>query len=58
MQLSVFEEYGEEDSVELRNRLEDIRIEMEYPSVWWAWVAGEMCLVFWPELIDPLSHLV
>ncbi|KAL8194407.1 UNVERIFIED_CONTAM: Protein diaphanous 1 [Gekko kuhli] len=37
VQLSVFEEYGEEDSAELRSRLEDIRIEMEYPSsVLWA----------------------
>ncbi|XP_061442111.1 protein diaphanous homolog 1 [Rhineura floridana] len=27
--LQLFEEYGEEDSAELRNRLEDIRIEME-----------------------------
>ncbi|XP_060109936.1 LOW QUALITY PROTEIN: protein diaphanous homolog 1 [Heteronotia binoei] len=29
VQLSVFEEYGEEDSAELRSRLEDIRIEMD-----------------------------
>ncbi|XP_054841487.1 protein diaphanous homolog 1 [Eublepharis macularius] len=29
VQLSVFEEYGEEDSAELRGRLEDIRIEMD-----------------------------
>ncbi|CAM4599482.1 unnamed protein product [Lepidochelys olivacea] len=32
VQLSVFEEHGEEDSEDLRSRLEDIRIEMEYPS--------------------------
>ncbi|KAJ6655472.1 hypothetical protein lerEdw1_005173 [Lerista edwardsae] len=31
VQLLVFEEYGEEDSTELRGRLEEIRIEMEYP---------------------------
>uniref|UniRef100_A0A452IFI2 GBD/FH3 domain-containing protein n=1 Tax=Gopherus agassizii TaxID=38772 RepID=A0A452IFI2_9SAUR len=31
VQLSVFEEHGEEDSEDLRSRLEDIRIEMEYP---------------------------
>ncbi|XP_058030578.1 protein diaphanous homolog 1 isoform X2 [Ahaetulla prasina] len=29
LQLQVFEEYGEEDSAELRGRLEDIRIEMD-----------------------------
>uniref|UniRef100_A0A8C3RZC5 Diaphanous related formin 1 n=1 Tax=Chelydra serpentina TaxID=8475 RepID=A0A8C3RZC5_CHESE len=33
VQLSVFEEHGEEDSEDLRSRLEDIRIEMEYPSI-------------------------
>uniref|UniRef100_A0A8C6X8U5 Diaphanous related formin 1 n=1 Tax=Naja naja TaxID=35670 RepID=A0A8C6X8U5_NAJNA len=33
LQLQVFEEYGEEDSAELRGRLEDIRIEMEYPFI-------------------------
>ncbi|KAJ7338058.1 hypothetical protein JRQ81_010585 [Phrynocephalus forsythii] len=31
VQLQAFEEYGEEDSADLRGRLEDIRIEMEYP---------------------------
>lgn len=31
MQLLAFEEYGEEDSTELRGRLEEIRVEMEYP---------------------------
>uniref|UniRef100_A0A8C0JDX9 Diaphanous related formin 1 n=1 Tax=Chelonoidis abingdonii TaxID=106734 RepID=A0A8C0JDX9_CHEAB len=33
VQLSVFEEHGEEDSEDLRSRLEDIRIEMEYPAI-------------------------
>ncbi|NWX93590.1 DIAP1 protein, partial [Nothoprocta pentlandii] len=31
VQLSIFEEHGEEDSEDLRNRLDEIRIEMEYP---------------------------
>uniref|UniRef100_A0A8D0HFY2 Diaphanous related formin 1 n=1 Tax=Sphenodon punctatus TaxID=8508 RepID=A0A8D0HFY2_SPHPU len=39
VQMSVFEEHGEEDSDELRSRLEDIRIEMEYPSSA-RWTAG------------------
>lgn len=30
--LLLFEEYAEEDSAELKNRFEEIRIEMEYPS--------------------------
>ncbi|EMP35341.1 Protein diaphanous like protein 1 [Chelonia mydas] len=38
VQLSVFEEHGDEDSEDLRSRLEDIRIEMEYPSD--AYLAG------------------
>ncbi|KAI5100671.1 protein diaphanous-like 1-like [Silurus meridionalis] len=32
VQLQVFEEQAEEDSDDLRSRLEDVRIEMEYPS--------------------------
>uniref|UniRef100_A0A8D2LK38 Diaphanous related formin 1 n=1 Tax=Varanus komodoensis TaxID=61221 RepID=A0A8D2LK38_VARKO len=35
VQLQAFEEYGEEDSTELRARLEDVRVEMEYPSFAW-----------------------
>uniref|UniRef100_A0A8C4JBP5 Diaphanous related formin 1 n=1 Tax=Dromaius novaehollandiae TaxID=8790 RepID=A0A8C4JBP5_DRONO len=31
VQLSIFEEHGEEDSEDLRSRLDDVRIEMEYP---------------------------
>lgn len=31
MQLNVFDEQAEDDSDDLRGRLEDIRIEMEYP---------------------------
>ncbi|NWI13922.1 DIAP1 protein, partial [Crypturellus soui] len=31
VQLTIFEEHGEEDSEDLRNRLDEIRIEMEYP---------------------------
>lgn len=31
MQLTVFEEQAEDDSYDLKARLEDIRIEMEYP---------------------------
>uniref|UniRef100_A0A5F8G7E3 Diaphanous related formin 1 n=1 Tax=Monodelphis domestica TaxID=13616 RepID=A0A5F8G7E3_MONDO len=32
VQLAVFDEQGEEDSYDLKGRLEDIRMEMEYPS--------------------------
>ncbi|MCI4381634.1 hypothetical protein PGIGA_G00254250 [Pangasianodon gigas] len=32
VQLQVFDEQAEEDSEDLRSRLEDVRIEMEYPS--------------------------
>lgn len=35
MQLIVFEEQAEDDSEDLKTRLEDIRIEMEYPSENW-----------------------
>lgn len=31
VQLQVFDEQAEEDSEDLRSRLEDVRIEMEYP---------------------------
>lgn len=31
VQLTVFEEQAEDDSEDLKTRLEDIRIEMEYP---------------------------
>lgn len=31
VQLSVFNEHSEEDSYDLRSRLDDIRMEMEYP---------------------------
>lgn len=33
VQLQVFEEQAEEDSEDLRSRLDDVRIEMEYPSL-------------------------
>lgn len=33
IQLKVFNENKEEDSIELSHRLDDIRAEMEYPSV-------------------------
>uniref|UniRef100_A0A8C4J8A6 Diaphanous related formin 1 n=1 Tax=Dromaius novaehollandiae TaxID=8790 RepID=A0A8C4J8A6_DRONO len=37
VQLSIFEEHGEEDSEDLRSRLDDVRIEMEYPfTICWA----------------------
>lgn len=32
VQLSVFDEQAEDDSEDLKARLDDIRIEMEYPS--------------------------
>lgn len=32
VQLTVFDEQAEDDSDDLKGRLEDIRIEMEYPS--------------------------
>ncbi len=31
VQLQVFEEQADEDSEDLRSRLDDIRLEMEYP---------------------------
>lgn len=31
VQLQVFDEQAEEDSEDLRSRLEDVRVEMEYP---------------------------
>lgn len=33
VQLQVFEEQADEDSEDLRSRLDDVRIEMEYPSL-------------------------
>lgn len=35
VQLNVFDEQGEEDSYDLKGRLDDIRIEMEYPFMNW-----------------------
>ncbi|ELV14086.1 Protein diaphanous like protein 1, partial [Tupaia chinensis] len=35
VQLSVFDEHGDEDSYDLKGRLDDIRIEMEYPFTDW-----------------------
>lgn len=32
VQLQVFDEQAEEDSEDLRSRLDDVRMEMEYPS--------------------------
>lgn len=34
VQLTVFDEQAEDDSEDLKARLDDIRIEMEYPSTW------------------------
>ncbi|MGH0128250.1 UNVERIFIED_CONTAM: hypothetical protein FKN15_011279 [Acipenser sinensis] len=42
VQLSVFDDHSEDDSEELRARLEDVRIEMEYPLHW--------CLIFFQVL--------
>ncbi|MGH0116647.1 UNVERIFIED_CONTAM: hypothetical protein FKN15_012242 [Acipenser sinensis] len=42
VQLSVFDDHSEDDSEELRSRLEDVRIEMEYPLHW--------CLIFFQVL--------
>lgn len=33
VQLQVFEEQADEDSEDLRSRLDDVRLEMEYPSL-------------------------
>lgn len=38
VQLTVFDEQAEDDSEDLKARLDDIRIEMEYPST------GQNCL--------------
>uniref|UniRef100_F1RMT5 Diaphanous related formin 1 n=1 Tax=Sus scrofa TaxID=9823 RepID=F1RMT5_PIG len=35
VQLNVFDEQGEEDSYDLKGRLDDIRMEMEYPFIDW-----------------------
>lgn len=35
VQLNVFDEQGEEDSYDLKGRLDDIRMEMEYPFMNW-----------------------
>lgn len=35
VQLNVFDEQGEEDSYDLKGRLDDIRMEMEYPFTDW-----------------------
>lgn len=36
VQLAVFDEQGDEDSYDLKGRLDDIRMEMEYPFTDWA----------------------
>lgn len=35
VQLAVFDEQGDEDSYDLKGRLDDIRMEMEYPLTDW-----------------------
>lgn len=35
VQLTVFDEQGDEDSYDLKGRLDDIRMEMEYPFTDW-----------------------
>ncbi|KAK2496320.1 hypothetical protein MC885_004935 [Smutsia gigantea] len=46
VQLNVFDEQGEEDSYDLKGRLDDIRMEMEYPFI--SWFLSTACLVPFP----------
>uniref|UniRef100_A0A8C3XKR1 Diaphanous related formin 1 n=1 Tax=Chelydra serpentina TaxID=8475 RepID=A0A8C3XKR1_CHESE len=59
VQLSVFEEHGEEDSEDLRSRLEDIRIEMEYPSAaYWILLNTVKDSKAEPFFLSILQHLL
>ena len=44
VQLTVFDEQGEEDSYDLKGRLDDIRMEMEYPFTAWVQDRGDIQL--------------
>lgn len=49
IQLKVFNENKEEDSIELSHRLEDIRAEMEYPftTICSLWTHIKTSLIYW-----------
>lgn len=42
VQLTVFDEQGDEDSYDLKGRLDDIRMEMEYPFTDWVRGRGDI----------------
>lgn len=46
VQLNVFDEQAEEDLYDLKGRLEDIRMEMEYPFMTDDWIM-EYCGKWW-----------
>ncbi|CAJ1058674.1 Protein diaphanous-like protein 1 [Xyrichtys novacula] len=50
VQLTVFDEQAEDDSEDLKARLDDIRIEMEYPSTWGNCSSIEVLRVFFLTL--------
>ena len=45
VQLTVFDEQGDEDSYDLKGRLDDIRMEMEYPFTDWVRGRGDIQLL-------------
>lgn len=47
VQLTVFDEQAEDDSEDLKLRLDDIRFEMEYPSTGQIFSAYNLCFTFW-----------
>lgn len=49
VQLNVFDDQAEDDSEDLKARLDDIRIEMEYPSTGQSCPSVEIA-AFWPWL--------
>ncbi|KAF0878641.1 DIAP1 protein, partial [Crocuta crocuta] len=58
VQLNVFDEQGEEDSYDLKGRLDDIRMEMEYPFMDWILLNTVKDSKAEPHFLSILQHLL
>uniref|UniRef100_A0A8C4MLL5 Protein diaphanous homolog 1 n=1 Tax=Equus asinus asinus TaxID=83772 RepID=A0A8C4MLL5_EQUAS len=58
VQLNVFDEQGEEDSYDLKGRLDDIRMEMEYPFTYWILLNTVKDSKAEPHFLSILQHLL
>ncbi|KAF6280590.1 diaphanous related formin 1 [Rhinolophus ferrumequinum] len=58
VQLAVFDEQGDEDSYDLKGRLDDIRMEMEYPFTDWVQDRGDFQPQYYKLIEECVSQIV